>query len=306
GDNSNLQTFSFDVVTDGISPFDPTTYLSMEVRLIRVNGGSNTLEQTISLSPTFATLGNASYSFNSLNFDVPSGDYEIHLAAQFSNGPVNVMIDVFNNGALQCMDVVPQTNTNNASGDCLVGRIACFSYMACHSVSIKANKFNSAASANISGGTGPYIISWTVTNGNTTYTYSNQASVPMQCGSWWYTATVTDLSTGCVVGFTQFLRRYCTGNQVGKGNREAAVSLKLSPNPISSGVLRIQYSLPSEIADAQIQIYDIQGRLVKTQLLDANAQEMKLRLDELSNGMYITKIIGDGSTISSDKLIINR
>ena len=72
------------------------------------------------------------------------------------------------------------------------------------------------------------------------------------------------------------------------------------PNPFSS-VTRILYSLPESCRSAELQILDLQGRLVQRLALDRNGNdEVEISLDGHAPGLYIGILLVDG--IPADRL----
>ena len=72
------------------------------------------------------------------------------------------------------------------------------------------------------------------------------------------------------------------------------------PNPFSS-VTRIRYSLPESCRSAELQILDLQGRLVQRIALDRNGNdEAEISLDGHAPGLYIGILLVDG--IPADRI----
>ena len=72
------------------------------------------------------------------------------------------------------------------------------------------------------------------------------------------------------------------------------------PNPFSS-VTRIRYSLPESCRSAELQILDLQGRLVQRLASDRNGNdEAEISLDGHAPGLYIGILLVDG--IPADRI----
>ncbi|WP_121665675.1 T9SS type A sorting domain-containing protein [Mesonia aquimarina] len=75
-------------------------------------------------------------------------------------------------------------------------------------------------------------------------------------------------------------------------------TFKIYPNPANNGFVNITMQQAGTI-----EVYDLTGRLV-VKSIDLKVGDNKLNINELSNGVYITKINSNNKT-SSQKLIIN-
>lgn len=80
-------------------------------------------------------------------------------------------------------------------------------------------------------------------------------------------------------------------------------SLAVAPNPVSNGQFTL--SLPEVATNAQLQILDLNGRLMATQNLAAGVSEASFSTQNLKliAGSYIIKII-DGANVSHAKMIV--
>ena len=75
------------------------------------------------------------------------------------------------------------------------------------------------------------------------------------------------------------------------------------PNPFSS-VTRIRYSLPESCRSAELQILDLQGRLVQRLALDRNGNdEAEISLDGHAPGLYIGILLVDGIPADRTRLL---
>jgi len=76
----------------------------------------------------------------------------------------------------------------------------------------------------------------------------------------------------------------------------------ISPNP-NNGNMLLQYSLnPTD--KAEINIYDISGKLINSYLLNSSANKISINEEQLENGVYFYQIIVNNTIVQSDKLII--
>ena len=73
------------------------------------------------------------------------------------------------------------------------------------------------------------------------------------------------------------------------------------PNPVRNN---FQVNLSTRLGDSvQLSIYDLEGKLIKTEAVDANKLR-KVKANYLSTGVYLVKIEGNGRSVST-KLIKN-
>jgi hypothetical protein len=76
------------------------------------------------------------------------------------------------------------------------------------------------------------------------------------------------------------------------------------PNPFSS-LTEIKYYLPLEVKSASIMIFDLQGKLLKSEKINSMGEGSSTILaSELSPGMYVYTLIADGVEINSKRMIL--
>ncbi|MEO8149669.1 MAG: T9SS type A sorting domain-containing protein [Bacteroidia bacterium] len=78
---------------------------------------------------------------------------------------------------------------------------------------------------------------------------------------------------------------------------------KAFPNP-STDHFNIKYILPANAKSVFIEIYDMEGSLVKKSRLNNKSNETAVNSQELSDGQFIYRIIADGKMIATDKIIV--
>lgn len=83
----------------------------------------------------------------------------------------------------------------------------------------------------------------------------------------------------------------------------SSYSSAIFPNP-NGGDFTITYDA-SEYSQVTLHIIDVSGRSVQTLNLDPTLQVMSIRLDELADGTYMYKLIGDDAIVDFGTLIIN-
>ncbi len=77
-----------------------------------------------------------------------------------------------------------------------------------------------------------------------------------------------------------------------------------APNPFNSETV-IAYSLPEEVASAQLYIYNMQGRQIKKyDLAERGNCSLTISASEFDAGMYIYALIADGKEIDSKRMIL--
>ncbi len=81
--------------------------------------------------------------------------------------------------------------------------------------------------------------------------------------------------------------------------------LKSYPNP-AENYIQIAYTFPSNIREAQVSIYNIEGEVVRTYTIDNNYKELLIDTQEFSNGTYICQIHSSDLKIASTKFIVQK
>lgn len=81
--------------------------------------------------------------------------------------------------------------------------------------------------------------------------------------------------------------------------------LKSYPNP-SENYIYLAYTFPSNIKEALVSIYNIEGKVVKTYTIDNNYKELHIDTQEFKNGTYICQIQSNGLKIASTKFIVQK
>lgn len=100
---------------------------------------------------------------------------------------------------------------------------------------------------------------------------------------------------------TEAVERNNTSNATGAA---APALYQNVPNPFNQTTL-IRYKLTAEHSNASIQIFDLNGRLVKKIAnLNTSEGEVTLTAKELEPGMYIYALISNGTPIATRKMII--
>ena len=75
------------------------------------------------------------------------------------------------------------------------------------------------------------------------------------------------------------------------------VAISVSPNPVSNDFINLNYTTINK-GSVQIEIIDVQGRLVTTQVMNVSRGETAINIDlpELSTGVYVLRTLQDGNS----------
>jgi hypothetical protein len=84
------------------------------------------------------------------------------------------------------------------------------------------------------------------------------------------------------------------------------IASKIAPNPFN-GFAILEFQLPNNIKNAVLTIYDLQGRLMRTAILDIHANEIEVLAEGLADGVYIYTIETDGiQSFDKKRMVIIR
>ena len=79
-----------------------------------------------------------------------------------------------------------------------------------------------------------------------------------------------------------------------------------TPNPFTSDT-QIRYSLPESVLQADLYVYDLQGKQVKhIAVSDRGQSSVTIHGSELQAGMYIYALIADGQEVASKRMILTK
>lgn len=79
--------------------------------------------------------------------------------------------------------------------------------------------------------------------------------------------------------------------------------ITIYPNPVVNNQTNIL--LDKLYENAQLQVIDVTGKIVKTDKIEATSKNLMLKLDGLNKGIYFIQILKDNTLVSSEKLILN-
>lgn len=77
------------------------------------------------------------------------------------------------------------------------------------------------------------------------------------------------------------------------------------PNP-SSSATSFDYSIPSLVSGAKLEIHNLLGSVVKQAILDQNQGKVTFSTSDLQEGMYFYTLTAGGKSVASGKLVIRR
>lgn len=81
--------------------------------------------------------------------------------------------------------------------------------------------------------------------------------------------------------------------------------IKPYPNPANS-YIRLAYTLPSNIKEAKVSIFDVNGNVIRTYRIDGNFKELLIDTNELVDGLYFCQINSNGQKISSTEFLVKK
>jgi hypothetical protein len=139
-----------------------------------------------------------------------------------------------------------------------------------------------------------------VPGGGYSYTY------PAQTGSklfiWVYNNAISPITVNTLV--------YSIPGQVSNGLPELPADQKVSvskafPNP-SNGTVTIPYTLPANVNQAELKLFDMSGKMVKSYIVDHTFDNIQVQTNELPAGMYLYQIEADGYKTKAYKLSVSK
>ncbi len=96
-------------------------------------------------------------------------------------------------------------------------------------------------------------------------------------------------------------------NQKLSANSDGAYLKQNVPNPSAQSTV-IKFYLPSNVASANINFYDMNGKEIKSITINTRGEEASVTINagELTAGMYMYSLIADGKEIDTKKMIITQ
>jgi len=98
-----------------------------------------------------------------------------------------------------------------------------------------------------------------------------------------------------------------TNNATGIDHSNAAIdgfALEQNiPNPFSSETV-INYTLPQQIKNASLIIYDLSGKQLTSFPLEPSAKSISITSEKLSAGIYIYSVMADGKIMDSKRMVV--
>ena len=87
--------------------------------------------------------------------------------------------------------------------------------------------------------------------------------------------------------------------------KSSEILLKAFPNPASQTV-KDEYSLPDNITEGKLHLFDNSGRLIKQFLIDNHTDYLSLNVTEMSSGIYFYFIEYGNKRTASKKLVVEK
>jgi uncharacterized repeat protein (TIGR01451 family) len=103
------------------------------------------------------------------------------------------------------------------------------------------------------------------------------------------------------------IRSNAPGTGSSTGSTSQSLKMTVFPNPVSNNLTVIfdKKVSDTEGSSSQLEIYNLQGQLVKTQALGGSLDETKVSMQQLQTGTYILSLRQNGQIISSTKITKN-
>ena len=96
-----------------------------------------------------------------------------------------------------------------------------------------------------------------------------------------------------------------TANANGATSITAATLYQNVPNPFTERTT-IRFTLPDDVQNAYIYVFDMQGKMLKQIPIDASMQSVTINGYELQAGMYIYSLVVNGKEIDTKRMIITK
>jgi len=92
-------------------------------------------------------------------------------------------------------------------------------------------------------------------------------------------------------------------NQINSDNNGLSLEQNI-PNPFSHETV-INYSLPQQIKNASLIVYDLSGKQLISFPLDLNGKSISINSDKLAAGIYIYSVMADGKIMDSKRMVVS-
>ena len=86
-------------------------------------------------------------------------------------------------------------------------------------------------------------------------------------------------------------------------NTKGAFLQQNIPNPFGDQTT-ITYQLPEGTTAAEIMVFDLTGKLIKTYAVDKNQSELTIKASDIGNGLFIYSLVQDGQELLSKKMVV--
>ena len=93
------------------------------------------------------------------------------------------------------------------------------------------------------------------------------------------------------------------GDVNGDGAHDECKLYQNTPNPFGTNTV-IRYSIPNDVANAQVIIFDLQGTMLSQIPISPSDDNVTLNGTEFPAGMYIYSLIADGKVVATKRMIV--
>jgi hypothetical protein len=96
-----------------------------------------------------------------------------------------------------------------------------------------------------------------------------------------------------------------TGLNTGNNNNIEDLLYQNTPNPFN-GVTEIRYRIPQSYTDANIMIFDMNGKKIKSIAVQGAEGSVSVSASEMAAGLYLYSLIIDGREIATKRMVVNK
>lgn len=96
-----------------------------------------------------------------------------------------------------------------------------------------------------------------------------------------------------------------TGLNTGNNNNIEDLLYQNTPNPFN-GITEIRYRIPQSYTDANIMIFDMNGKKIKSIAVQGAEGSVSVSASEMAAGLYLYSLIIDGREIATKRMVVNK
>jgi len=105
--------------------------------------------------------------------------------------------------------------------------------------------------------------------------------------------------------FNDYIKSKSTEVYDNESENNASVLFQNVPNPFNQSTI-INYEISEQISDAQILVFDMSGKLLRTYTITAAESSIQIDANELVPGMYLYSLVVNNREIDTKKMIITQ